>query len=218
MILPRTPRQVHGRDSRKDKEDAIAEPGNLAEIVARDLDALIVAINPSPQSAAVGHSFASPTNPFWRLLHRSGLTPVELMPSEECRLLDFGLGLTTTVVRPTRSASELSLAERRVGVERVRGVVAELQPRVVALLGVTLYPLFIPGGRSSGAGLKPERFEGSEVYVLPNPSGRNRAYPGFDRKLIWFEDLARHLESTAALPRTDSGQPSRAVLMPAPVF
>jgi hypothetical protein len=26
--------------------------------------------------------------------------------------------------------------------------------------------------------------------VLPNPSGRNRAYPGFQHKLIWYQELA----------------------------
>jgi len=28
------------------------------------------------------------------------------------------------------------------------------------------------------------------VFVLPNPSGRNRAYPAFARKLIWYRALA----------------------------
>jgi TDG/mug DNA glycosylase family protein len=28
------------------------------------------------------------------------------------------------------------------------------------------------------------------VFVLPNPSGRNRAYPGFAAKLHWYRELA----------------------------
>jgi len=31
---------------------------------------------------------------------------------------------------------------------------------------------------------------GAAVFVLPNPSGRNRAYPGFAAKLRWYRELA----------------------------
>jgi hypothetical protein len=39
----------------------------------------------------------------------------------------------------------------------------------------------------------------SVVFVLPNPSGRNAAYPGFRDKLVWFRRLARSLADTRAL-------------------
>ncbi len=82
--------------------------------------------------------------------------------------------------------------------------VERYQPRVVALLGLTLYPVFFPSGGSRGPGLKPERIHGAEVYVLPNPSGRNRAYPGFERKLVWYRDLATHL-SAGGVPNAPVG-------------
>lgn len=181
-----------------------AEPdrGPFGDLIEPRLRALIVAINPSSQSADIGYSFSSPSNPFWRLLHESGLTPNRLEPSEERRMLDYGIGLVSTVQRATPSASALSLTERRAGAARVRGLVKRYEPRVVALLGLTLYPIFVPTGRSRGPGLKPERLHGAEIYVLPNPSGRNRAYPGFDAKLVWYRDLAEHLISgtTAGMP------------------
>ena len=174
----------------------------LADLIASGLRALIVAINPSSQSVGIGHSFSSPSNPFWRLLHESGLTPMRLQPSEEHQLLDQGLGLVSTVWRATPSAAVLSLAERRAGAARVRGLVERYEPQLVALLGLTLYPLYVPTGTSRGPGLKPERLGSAEVYVLPNPSGRNRAYPGFDAKLVWYRDLAEHLApaTTAEMP------------------
>lgn len=178
-----------------------AEPDRvpMGDLVAPRLRALIVAINPSTRSADIGYSFSSPGNPFWRLLHESGLTPIQLEPSQEHRLLDYGLGLVSTVSRATPSSGALSLAERRAGAARVVDTVERCHPRVVALLGLTLYPVFFPSGGSRGPGLKPERICDSEVYVLPNPSGRNRAYPGFARKLVWYRDLATHL-STGAVP------------------
>ncbi len=173
------------------------DPSYPRDVLSKDLDVLIVAINPSPHSAAVGHSFSSPTNPFWRLLHESGLTPTQLAPSDEHRLSEYGIGLTTTVRRPTASAGELSAAERRAGAYEVRKTVAEYRPRYVALLGLTLFPVFFPRTSSAGAGLASVRLEGSAVYVLPNPSGRNRAFPGFDNKLVWFRDLAQVLGRTS---------------------
>jgi TDG/mug DNA glycosylase family protein len=171
----------------------------MDDIIAMDLRALIVTINPAAKSAQLGHAFSSPSNPFWRLLHASGLTPEQLAPSEERRLLDFGLGLASTVQRATAAAGELSTGERRAGADDVRRLVSRYRPRLVALLGLTLYPLYVRGGSSSGPGLKAERLEGAELYVLPNPSGRNRAYPGFDRKLVWYQDLAAHLASAGSI-------------------
>lgn len=165
--------------------------------------ALIVAIDPSTRSADIGYSFSSPGDPFWRLLHESGLTPVQLEPGEEHRLLDYGLGLVSTVSRATPSAGALSLAERRAGAAYVVDTVERYQPQVVALLGLTLYPIFFPSGVSRGPGLKPDRIHDAEVYVLPNPSGRNRAYAGFERKLVWYRDLAGHLTAGTVLNGSD---------------
>jgi TDG/mug DNA glycosylase family protein len=162
----------------------------LPDILAPNLDVLIVAINPSVRSAQAGYSFASKGNPFWRLLHESGLTRVLLKPEEGARLPEFGVGLASGVRRATRSAAELTRAEQRLGAKRITRVVAELRPRYVALLGLTLYPIFFPAGTERGPGLKTGTVSGSRVFVLPNPSGLNRAYPGFDKKLIWYRALA----------------------------
>ena len=173
----------------------------LGDLVAPGLRVLIVAINPSTRSAGIGYSFSSPSNPFWRLLHQSGLTPVQFQPCEERRLLDHGIGVVSTVRRATPAAADLTLAERRAGAAHVRSLIERHEPRVVALLGLTLYPLFFPSGTSRGPGLKPERINGAEVFVLPNPSGRNRAYPGFEPKLVWYRALADHLTSGGATDR-----------------
>jgi double-stranded uracil-DNA glycosylase len=171
---------------------------SLPDIIAPKLDVLIVAINPSLQSAEAGHSFSSTGNPFWRLLHEAGLTRVLLRAEDERRLLEFGIGLTSSAVRPTRAASELTRRERLQGAERVERLVAELRPRYVALLGLTLYPVFFPTGMERGPGLKEANLASSRVFVLPNPSGRNRAYPGFEKKLIWYRALADVVKSSKA--------------------
>lgn len=104
---------------------------------------------------------------------------------------EFGVGLISGVGRATRTAAELTRAEQRLGAKRVASVVSELRPRYVALLGLTLYPIFFPAGTERGPGLKTDTVEGARVFVLPNPSGLNRAYAGFDAKLVWYRALAR---------------------------
>ena len=166
-------------------------PASLPDLLAPNLDVLIVAINPSLQSAEAGHSFASKGNPFWRLLHEAGLTPLPLCAEEERRLLEFGIGLTSSVPRATRAASELTRLEKLEGARRVEQLVSKWRPRYVALLGLTLYPVFFPDGTERGPGLKIATLGKARVFVLPNPSGRNRAYPGFEKKLVWYRALAQ---------------------------
>jgi len=165
-------------------------PTALADIAALDLQVLFVGINPSTHSARAGHHFATRGNPFWRLLHASGLTPVLLRPEEDRRLLEFRLGLTSGCPRPTGAASELSRAEQVEGARLLLRRLERLRPRFVALLGLTLYRVVVPGGDEPGPGLKAGPLAGARVFVLPNPSGRNRAYPGFEKKLAWFRRLA----------------------------
>ena len=65
---------------------------------------LFVGINPSLRSAAVGHHFAGPGNPFWRLLHAAGLVDVALTWADDRRLADFGMALTKVTIYLTQPA------------------------------------------------------------------------------------------------------------------
>ena len=162
----------------------------LRDILASDLRILIVAINPATPSASVGHPFSTPTNLFWRLLQASGLTSRLYLPEEASRLPEDGLGLVSLVDRPTKAASELSRAEMRAGVPGLAMKIQKWRPRLVALLGLTLYPIVVPDEDEPGPGLKRARFAGTRLFVLPNPSGRNRSYPGFESKLRWYRELS----------------------------
>ena len=150
---------------------------------------VFVGINPSITSGAVGHHFASKGNPFWRLLHASGLTPVLLEPADDAKLAELGLGLTNLCPRPTRTAAELTRAELEAGAAELLRKLGVLRPSVVALVGVTLARILLPGSREAGPGPRRAAIAGARVFVLPNPSGRNAAYPGFASKLEWFARL-----------------------------
>ena len=166
-------------------------PQPIPDRVAPDLDVLFVGINPGLGSAAAGHHFAGKGNPFWRLLHAAGLTRDLVVPADDVALPAHGLGITNVCPRPTRSAADLGREELREGARSLRDRIAALRPRIVALVGVSLYPHVFPGGREPGPGAKRARLAGARVFVLPNPSGLNAAYPGFENKLVWFRRLAR---------------------------
>ncbi len=168
---------------------ARAGGGLLPDVLAPGLRVLFVGINPSLESGRVGHHFASPGNPFWRLLHAAGFTPELLRPEDDGRLLELGFGLTNVCPRATRSAAELTRREYERGVEELVRKVEAARPAVVALVGITLARIVLPGSGEAGPGSRTTSIGGARVFVLPNPSGRNAAFPGFEHKLVWFVRL-----------------------------
>jgi double-stranded uracil-DNA glycosylase len=168
----------------------------LKDVAPKRPRLLLVGINPGRNSGTVGHHFAGNGNPFWRLLHASGLTP-ELLPyQEDQRLAQFGIALTNLCARTTRTAAELTRAEIDAGRAILAAKIARWKPGVVAFVGVTLYGLYFGKQASSpGPGAKTETISGARVFVVPNPSGLNASFPGFAHKLVWFERLRAFVET-----------------------
>jgi TDG/mug DNA glycosylase family protein len=189
--LPTCYGSARGRSS----ERAAGEDGNMRRMaLLRDIlrprpRILFVGINPSIRSEQAGHHFASPGNPFWRLLYAARLVPEELKSDDDARLVEFDLALTNLCARATRSAAELSTAETIEGRKLLARKIRRVQPRVVAFVGVSIYRKFFGVAQGEGAGAKEDVIFGARVFVLPNPSGLNASYPGFQDKLIWFERL-----------------------------
>jgi TDG/mug DNA glycosylase family protein len=155
---------------------------------------LFVGINPSLRSAEVGHHFAGQGNPFWRLLYAAKLIPGPFTYEDDAKLPACGFALTNICVRATRAASELTPDEFKTGRAQLARLITRLKPEVVAFVGVTVYRAFFGPRVTQGAGPKPERIGDARVFVVPNPSGLNAAYPGFEDKLIWFKRLKTYAE------------------------
>ncbi|MGH8011930.1 MAG: mismatch-specific DNA-glycosylase [Candidatus Binataceae bacterium] len=155
---------------------------------------LFVGINPSLRSERVGHHFAGPGNPFWRLLYAAGLILEPLGHEQDARITEFGLALTNLCPRATRAASELGSGEINLGKHALINKIERLSPEVVAFVGISIYRQFFKAS-AGGAGPKPERIAGVHIFVLPNPSGLNASFPGFTDKLVWFKRLREFVES-----------------------
>jgi TDG/mug DNA glycosylase family protein len=147
----------------------------LRDVIAPGLDVLFCGINPSLLSAERGHHFARPGNRFWKALHGSGFTPRLLSPYEDATVVDFGLGITNVVDRPTRGAADLSNDELRGGMRALAQLVERYEPRVVAVVGLTAWRTGFKRP-DAGLGLQPDTVGGRPAWVLPNPSGLNAHY------------------------------------------
>lgn len=161
------------RPSRTELE--AARGGSLPDVIAPDLDVLFVGINPSLYSVAVGHHFARPGNRFWPTLHRCGLTPRVLSPTEDRTLVTYGAGLTNLAARGTARADELSDDELVLGGRSLRAKVRRHRPRIVAIVGITAYRVAFAQPQAT-IGAQPLVLAGARVWALPNPSGLNAHY------------------------------------------
>lgn len=167
----------------------------LRDIITPHPRVLLVGINPSPRSEQVGHHFASPGNPFWRLLYEAKLIPVPLTCDDDGRLVEFGMAMTNLCSRASRSAAELTREEILAGKRILAKKIQRIGPEVVAFVGLSIYRDFFGKTASPGAGAKDQVISGARVFVLPNPSGLNASFPGFKDKLIWFEKLREFIEA-----------------------
>ena len=163
----------------------------LRDVICERPDLLLVGINPGLRSWAVGHHFAGKGNPFWRLLHAAGLTPRLLAPEQDRELASLGIALTNICARSTRSAAELTPTELARGRRTLIRKCGALKPRVVGLVGVTVYTAMFGARAGGGPGPKMERLADAPVFVVPNPSGLNASYPGFEDKLILVPEARR---------------------------
>ncbi len=180
---------------------ASGAPDRLPDVLAERLGVLFCGINPGMTAAAAGHHFAGRGNRFWRVMHLAGFTPQELAPEEDRRILHYGCGLTSVVERPTARADQLSREDFLGAADAFEAKVERYAPRFVAFLGKAAYSA-LTGRRRISWGRQPAAIEASAVWVLPNPSGRNRAY-GLDRLVRDYREL--HEEAFGAGLRSTSG-------------
>lgn len=127
------------------------------------------------RSAAIGHHFAGYSNRFWKLLYDSRLIDEPIKAEDDGRLPEWGLGITNLIARMTPGIDGLRPDEYASGARALGRKVRRWQPRVVALVGVTLFRTLFHrrAGDRVALGRQRETFEGARVFVLPNPSGRN---------------------------------------------
>jgi double-stranded uracil-DNA glycosylase len=168
--------------------------GTLPDLISGDVRLLFTGINPGLRSVAVQGHFAPRGNRFYPALLRAGITDhlidasAGLTPADRAYLLGRGIGITSLVARATASADELGPAELIEGTKRLTATVSRFRPRVVAMLGVTAYRTAFGRPRAT-LGRQPDDLEGAQLWVVPNPSGRN-AHASLDALAAAYREAA----------------------------
>lgn len=161
----------------------------LPDYLRRGMKLVIVGCNPGERSARVGHYYAGRGNLFWTLLYDSGILPELLEYRDDKRMIEFGVGLTDLVKRPTRGVEEIERQEFAEGRILLAQKLEQAAPRVVAFNGKLVFEKFAQ--RPCKLGLQKERLYGAQVFVLPSTSGQNAI--GRGAKLRYFKQLAEVL-------------------------
>jgi len=167
----------------------------LPDILAEHLAVVFCGINPGLSAAEAGHHFVRRSNRFWRVIHLAGFTPDEILPENGHTILQHRCGLTAVVDRPTARAEQVSALEFVAAAEQFERKIERYAPRFVAFLGKAAYAA-LSGRREIAWGLQPAGFGGATVWVLPNPSGRNRAF-SLAQLVIAYRQLHRAVEYTS---------------------
>src|SRR5204862_369828 len=113
------------------------------------------------------------SNRFWKLLSAAGIVPEPLTFEDDDRLPEWGLGITNLIARATPGIDTLRPEDHLVGEQILRRKVRRWKPEIVAFVGVSLYRFLFQHKGPVKLGPQVETFEGAQVFVLPNPSGRN---------------------------------------------
>jgi TDG/mug DNA glycosylase family protein len=161
----------------------------LPDYLRSGMKLVIVGCNPGDRSARVGHYYAGRGNEFWPMLYESGVLPELLEHRDDKRMIEFGVGLTDLVKRPTRGIEELRRVEFAEGRILLAQKLDQYAPQVIAFHGKTTYEHF--SQRPCKLGLQKERLYGAQVFVLPSTSGKNAI--GRGAKLRYFRQLAKLL-------------------------
>lgn len=143
----------------------------LPDYLERDLKVIFVGYNPSIRSGEVGHHFASPSNRFWTILYRAGLTPRKYSCAEDRELLKLGYGLTNIVPRPTRAAADITGPEYQAGKGELYHKISLYRPRVVCFVGKGVYEKYSGRRNIAWGGQKERMVPGVVDYVAPSSSG-----------------------------------------------
>ncbi len=162
----------------------------LPDYLRRGMKLVLVGCNPGQRSARVGHYYAGRGNQFWPLLYDAGIVPEPIDYRDDRRLIEFGIGMTDLVKRPTHGIEEIKPQEFAEGRVLLAKKLEEYGPRVIAFNGKIVYEKF--AGKACKLGLQKETLYGARIFVLPSTSGQNA---GVVRgvKLRYFRRLGKLL-------------------------
>jgi mismatch-specific thymine-DNA glycosylase len=164
----------------------------LPDYLRKGMKLVIVGCNPTESSVRAGHYYAGRGNPFWGLLYDSGVVPEPFDYPDDRRIIEFGIGLTDLVKKPTKTIEALKREDFAEGRFVLSRKLEEFLPRVVAFNGKLPYEQFAQ--RKCKYGVQKELLYGARVYVLPTTIEQTASNRG--ERLKHFRKLAELVKHT----------------------
>lgn len=193
----------------------------LPDYLADGLKLVFVGINPGLYSLRRGHYFARRSSRFWPAFSRSRLgAPIRaalgidtLSPEHDAALIQFGIGFTDVVKRPSRNAAELPPAEFEKWAPRLLERLARFRPGVACFHGLTAFRPFLryalgQADVHAALGEQPALAGETRLYVVPNPSPANAHFTLADQ-VAWYDRLAAFIETGEERAALEAGPSDR---------
>src|ERR1700682_779931 len=159
----------------------------LPDHLRKGMELVIIGCHPTESSVRVGHYYAGRDNEFWPMLFEGGVVPEPFDYRDDKRVIEFGVGLTDLVKRPSKTVEELKREDFAEGRIVLSQKLEEFTPRIVAFNGKHVYEQFAQ--RKCTCGLQKVLLYGARVYVLPETSAHNT--PAKSDCLKHFRNLAQ---------------------------
>jgi len=168
----------------------------LPDYLRPDLAIVLIGLNPSPISVKAGYYYANPRNRFWAALNGSSLVDQPLqagVAAVQQLFMDYAIGFTDIVKRPTPMGNALRAADFRKGALELKQKLLDYQPAIAWFNGIINFSNYLKYAESKmlavSCGVQDHRLGKTCFFVTPNPSPANAAYS--------LEDLIRHYNALA---------------------
>ncbi|XP_065203200.1 uncharacterized protein Tdg [Planococcus citri] len=164
----------------------------LPDLLASNLDIVIIGINPGLFAAYKGHHYAGPGNHFWKCLYLSGLIGEQLTADDDYKLLQWGIGFTNMVERATKGSSDLTRKEIREGGQILLEKLQKFKPKIAVFNGKLIFEVF-SGKKEFNFGRQPDFVDGTNTYmwVMPSSSARCAQLPRASDKVPYYTALKK---------------------------
>ena len=139
----------------------------LTDLVDPSLDVIICGTAAGPISAETTNPYSAPTNKFYDILCRIGLTNEKLEPIDYKNLLDFRIGLTD--LAKTAFGVDKEIKDSDYDINRLRSLIIKNYPRFLGFNGKESAKIFLQK-KWVDFGLQKEMVGTTKIVVLPSTS------------------------------------------------
>lgn len=140
----------------------------LPDLLQPGLDIVFCGTAPGVASAQALAYYAKPGNKFWRVLHETGLTPVQIAPENYPQLLTYGLGLTDLC--KTTFGQDKDLPHTHLDRAGLRRKILKYKPRYLAFTSLQGVKWYLEDNKVR-PGLQTHAIGTTQLFALPSTSG-----------------------------------------------